>query len=79
MLDDQNTEDCECCEPDCIECSQRLADQIEDSETADQIRAIEEQEERALQREIEGGDDDDHDEEDPHGSHPIDEPDEDEE
>lgn len=38
---------------------------------AECIYAINEQEERALQRELEGGDDDDYDEEDMHGSHPI--------
>ena len=43
---------------------------------SEHYRAIEEQEERDFQRSLEGGDDDDWDEEDLHGSHPIDEPDE---
>jgi len=41
----------------------------------DVYRNIEQQEECQFQRQLEGGDDDDHDEEDMHGSHPIDEPD----
>lgn len=81
---DQNEKDslieepCDCCMPDCDECSQRLIDQEEESMMDDSVRDIEEQEERELQRQLEGGDGDDNDEEDMHGSHPIDDPDEDE-
>lgn len=76
MSESQNMEDpCDCYEPDCPECSQRAADQEEKMEMAEHYRAIEEQEERDSQRSLEGGDDDDWDEEDVHGSRPIDEPD----
>ena len=78
MPDNENNEQCDCCEPNCDECNQHLADQDEASEKADQIREIVEREESELQRQLEGGDEDDYDEEDMHGSRPIGEPNEDE-
>lgn len=75
----ENKGPCDCYGPDCSECNQRLADQEEEREMAERYRALKEQEERDLQRELEGGDDDDWDEEDLHGSRPIEEPEEDDE
>lgn len=77
-MTDNEKEPCDCYEPDCEECNQRVVDQEDEEETGRQIRSIEEQEERIFQRELEGGDDDDWDEDDLHGSHPIDEPNEEE-
>jgi len=75
MSKHDNEEPCECCEPDCAECNQRKADQEDDSMVADICHAADEQEEREFQRQLEGGDEDDYDEEDMHGSRPINEPD----
>ncbi len=69
-------EPCDCYQPECDECNRRAIDQDEDAEMAEHFHAINQQEDRAFQRELDGGDDDDGDEEDPHGSHPIAEPDE---
>lgn len=78
MSNYENKEQCDCYDPDCDECNKRIADQEEESKMADHYRAIEEQEEREFQRQLEGGDEDDYDEEDMHGSRPIGDPDEDE-
>lgn len=74
-MSDYEDDPCDCNEPDCDECNQRMADQAEEADMAEHYHAIEQQEERDLQRQLEGGDDDDWDEEDLHGSHPIEEPD----
>ena len=62
---------CDCFLPDCNECDQHLADLEEDSIMDDVCRNIQEREDRDFQNKLEGGDDDDHDEEDMHGSHPM--------
>lgn len=74
-MTDREEEPCDCYDPDCGECNQRIADEAEEVEMAEHYRAIEQREERDLQRQLEGGDDDDGDEEDLNGSHPIDDPD----
>ena len=80
MIKIPNTyEPCECYESDCEECSLRAAEQQDEAEMMKHYRFIGEQEEAEFQRQLEGGDDDDWDEEDLHGSHPIDEPDEEDE
>ncbi|MFZ1569237.1 MAG: hypothetical protein WAT29_10510 [Thiolinea sp.] len=66
---------CDCYEPDCDECNQHLEEQAEDKEESDFFADIIEKEDNSERAE---GDDDDYDEEDMHGSHPIDNPDEDE-
>ena len=70
-MSERQNEPCDCNELDCEECSQRIADQEEEVEGVEHYRAIEEQEERDWQRQLEGGDDDDWDEDDSHGAHPI--------
>jgi hypothetical protein len=65
-------EPCGCLSPECVECSQYLADQEEDAMMADVCHHLNQQEERTIQNQ--GEDTDDYDEEDTHGSHPIDDP-----
>lgn len=71
---EQEPLDCDCGE--CMRCIQSRVDAEEDAFMSDVIHSIEQEEERQFQQELEGGDSDDWDEEDPHGSRPISEPDE---
>lgn len=76
--EEPSTEPCDCSLPDCAECNQRLIDRKDEVEMNTTYLALDEQEESDWQRQLEGGDDDDYDEDDMHGSHPIDDPDKDE-
>ena len=67
-------EECDCCDPECSECNERMANNAEEAQMNEIHYAMEQREERELQKELEGGDDDDGDEEDPHGAHSIDDP-----
>jgi hypothetical protein len=58
-----------------VEFSEEDARQVEEDELVECDESIN----YAEERELEGGDDDDYDEEDPHGARPISEPDEDDE
>jgi hypothetical protein len=71
MSEHDNQDPCDCFEPDCAECNQRKLDQEDGSMMGDFYHEMNEGEERELQQLIEGGDEDDYDEEDMHGSRPI--------
>jgi len=75
MCNEPVQEPCDCYESSCNECNQRIDDEQRTNELNDHYYELERQEDARLIEELEGGDDDDWDEEDLHGSHPIDDPD----
>lgn len=64
-------EQCECNQSDCEECEQRRLDLEDEKDRSDMIEDIERQEDQSLIKELEGGDEDDYDEDDMQGSHPL--------
>ena len=73
-MTDEMLDPCDCGLPDCNECQQQILDQEDESERAEEYEIMAQEDEAQLDREMRG-DDDDGDEEDPHGSHPIGDPD----
>lgn len=69
-----NHDQCDCGLPECDECAERAVEKMNDDDKNNLHASVEQHEANILQR----LDDDDYDEEDIHGSHPIDELDVDE-